>query len=108
MKDKVYLAATIPSTSLRSGNQVVILTGCSSGIGLATAEILLTAGARVFGVDISPCPEILTSSSDFQFMRCDLTKSSAPDEVAKACKEAFGGRIDVLLNVAGMMDVHFL
>ena len=39
-------------------------------------------------------------------MQCDLTKSSAPDEAAKACKEAFGERIDALLNVAGMMDVR--
>jgi NAD(P)-dependent dehydrogenase (short-subunit alcohol dehydrogenase family) len=37
-----------------SENKTVIITGCSSGIGLATTLVFLSQKARVFGIDMSP------------------------------------------------------
>lgn len=42
----------------------------------------------------------------FQFYQCDLASPSGPAEVVKACHTAFGPRIDILQNVAGIMDTY--
>ncbi|CZR69231.1 related to 3-ketoacyl-acyl carrier protein reductase [Phialocephala subalpina] len=82
--------------------KVVIVTGASSGIGLATAEALLTHGAKVLGTDLSPAPS--TSSADFHFLQANLVDASTPDKIVEACISAFGPKIDALLNVAGIPD----
>lgn len=84
-------------------NKVVIITGCSSGIGLATTQILLARKAKVFGIDISPFKQEVDSST-FTFHQVDLTKPNAADEAVTACVQKYGPRIDVLANVAGVMD----
>jgi NAD(P)-dependent dehydrogenase (short-subunit alcohol dehydrogenase family) len=81
------------------------VTGSSSGIGLATANLALQEGAKVFGVDISPPSEALTANENYKFLQCNVTDSTAPAEVVAKCAEVFGGRVDVLLNVAGVMDL---
>ncbi|KAK6374028.1 hypothetical protein LTS17_007998 [Exophiala oligosperma] len=85
-------------------NKVVLATGCSSGIGLATAKASLKAGANVFGVDISEPPADLQQEPNFKFQRCDIGKNSDIVSAVKACNGAFGGRIDVLFNIAGISD----
>lgn len=84
-------------------NKVVIITGCSSGIGLATTHLLLSRNAKVFGIDISPLPQEMPSST-FAFHQADLTTPNAAEEAVAACIRKFGPRIDVLANVAGVMD----
>ncbi|KAF8990225.1 hypothetical protein BDQ17DRAFT_1313975 [Cyathus striatus] len=93
-----------PTTINSSGleGKIVIVTGASGGVGLATTNALLAAGCLVFGVDISPPPPI--SSENFIFLQTNLTEASAPDLVVDQCLEAFGGRIDALLNIAGVTD----
>lgn len=86
--------------------QVIIVTGSSSGIGLTTATIALTEGARVLGVDVSPAPESILKNVKFKFFQCDLCHKSAPDQIIEACTKAFGGRVDGLLNIAGVMDLN--
>lgn len=70
---------------------------------MAASEAFLAAGASVLGVDISPPPPIATSTT-FQFYRANLTEAGTPKSVVAACLEAFGPRIDILLNIAGIMD----
>lgn len=84
-------------------NKVVIITGCSSGIGLATTQILLSRKAKVFGIDISPFTQDVDAAS-FAFHQVDLTQPNAATEAVAACIERFGPKIDVLANVAGVMD----
>ncbi|KAF8982213.1 hypothetical protein BDQ17DRAFT_1437997 [Cyathus striatus] len=93
-----------PTTINSSGleGKVVIVTGASGGVGLATTRALLAAGCFVFGVDISPPPPI--SSENFAFFQVNLTDASAPAQIVEQCLEAFGGRIDALLNIAGISD----
>lgn len=69
-------------------------------------KALLNANASVCGVDISPSPQALANSPRYIFHQCNLTETSAPAEIVKKCTEAFGSRIDILQNVAGIMDTY--
>lgn len=82
------------------------MTGSASGIGLATATIALIEGARVLGVDISPAPDSILKNANFKFIQCDICHESVPNRVIETCTEAFGRRVDGLLNIAGVMDLN--
>ncbi|GES64075.1 short-chain dehydrogenase/reductase SDR [Aspergillus terreus] len=85
--------------------QTIIITGIASGIGLSTATAALNEGARVFGVDIAIPPATLQQHRNFKFLQCDLASApDAADDVVRACTDAYGPRIDALLNIAGVMD----
>jgi NAD(P)-dependent dehydrogenase (short-subunit alcohol dehydrogenase family) len=87
-------------------NKVVVITGCSSGIGLATTLLFLSRQASVFGIDIAPFKQELndSQSSAFSFHQVDLTKPNASSEAVAACVAKYGPKIDVLANIAGVMD----
>jgi NAD(P)-dependent dehydrogenase (short-subunit alcohol dehydrogenase family) len=89
-----------------SENKIVIITGCSSGIGLATTLIFLSQKARVFGIDMSPFTHELDAicNESFTFHKADLCKLGAAENAISACIARYGPRIDVLSNVAGVMD----
>jgi NAD(P)-dependent dehydrogenase (short-subunit alcohol dehydrogenase family) len=86
--------------------KVAIITGASSGIGLSTVEAYLASGSHVFGVDITPKSKSLVETKNFAFLSINLTKPTAAEDVVIACQKAFGGRIDILINVAGVMDLN--
>ena len=71
----------------------VIVSGCFSGMGEATAKTLLDLGAEVHGLDFKECTLPLAS-----FNRIDL-RDSASIEAGAA---AIGGKIDALFNCAGL------
>ncbi len=71
----------------------VIVSGCFSGMGEATAKILLDQGAEVHGLDFKPCTLPLAS-----FNQIDL-RDPASIESGVA---AIGGKIDALFNCAGL------
>ncbi|KAF7596080.1 hypothetical protein BBP40_003342 [Aspergillus hancockii] len=85
-------------------DKVVIVTGSSSGIGLATVTAALEEGARVVGVDRSPVPPQFPDHANFRFVQGDLADTSTPEKVVKTCLEAYGGQLDALVNVAGIPD----
>lgn len=78
-----------------SGKRVVV-TGCGSGIGLATARLLVAAGARVHGIDLAR-PELPLAAFD----PIDLRR---PAEIEAAAAAA--GHIDALFNCAGVPPMH--
>jgi NAD(P)-dependent dehydrogenase (short-subunit alcohol dehydrogenase family) len=71
----------------------VIVSGCFSGMGEATAKMLLELGAEVHGFDYKPCALPLAS-----FNTVDL-RDPASIESGVA---AVGGKIDALFNCAGL------
>ncbi|KAM0548047.1 hypothetical protein ACHAPJ_010105 [Fusarium lateritium] len=79
--------------------KVVIITGGSSGIGLATAELLLSLGASVVSGDVqSPQKELKGS---FTFINTDVTSWADLLALFKKAKETYG-RIDHVFANAGI------
>ena len=93
----------------------VLVTGCSSGIGGATARNIHGAGARVIGVDRRPPPEGLA-----QFIETDLNDADSIHETVGAlnspiwavfnCAGLSGGAADPLtvlrVNFLGLRELN--
>jgi NAD(P)-dependent dehydrogenase (short-subunit alcohol dehydrogenase family) len=77
--------------------RVVLITGASSGLGLATASLLTSRGFKVFGTSRKPPRD---KANGFEMLQLDVTS----DESVDACIQILmhkTGRIDVLVNNAG-------
>jgi NAD(P)-dependent dehydrogenase (short-subunit alcohol dehydrogenase family) len=74
-------------------NRRVIVSGCFSGMGEATAKELAARGAEVHGIDLKPTQAPLAS-----FHTCDLRDVDAID----ATVDSIDGPIDALFNCAGL------
>ena len=91
---------------MRFAGRSVLVTGGTSGIGLATARAFLQEGARVAiaGRRVAPgraAERVLRRiSPDVRFLRADVSRLPDVRRVVKATVAAFG-RIDVLFNNAG-------
>ncbi|KZL87123.1 short-chain dehydrogenase reductase sdr [Colletotrichum incanum] len=87
--------------------KVAVVTGCGSGVGLACAQLLLAHQYQVCGLDARAFDYGLIQEADhgrFHFHRADLTGPGACEDGVYAAVASFGGRIDLLVNVAGVMD----
>src|SRR3954468_417358 len=102
-----FLAMDAGVHTTRHKDRVAIVTGAGSGIGRATVIRMAAEGALVVGCDISaegldgtaaevPEGRVLTE-------RADITDVTHVDRVVARALEAFG-RVDVLANVAGILD----
>jgi NAD(P)-dependent dehydrogenase (short-subunit alcohol dehydrogenase family) len=80
---------------LRYQGKRVIVTGCFSGMGEATAKLLLELGAEVHGFDYKACGLPLAS-----FTHVDLREPGSIEAGVKAV----GGGIDALFNCAGLPE----
>lgn len=82
--------------------KVVIITGSSSGIGLATAELLATKGAKIALIarSKSKLEEIQKKIPRSKVFLCDVTKEKDLRKVIGEVATHFG-KIDILINNAG-------
>ncbi|RYP17431.1 hypothetical protein DL765_004519 [Monosporascus sp. GIB2] len=80
--------------------KVVIVTGGSSGIGLATVSLLLSLGASVVNADVKPPTEPIDSPS-FTFVKTNVTIWAELVALFKKTKELHG-RIDHVFANAGI------
>ena len=77
--------------------KTAVVTGSSSGIGLAVCRALLAAGASVFGLSRR---ETALDHERFRWLQTDVTREAEIDRAFDAVL-AERGRVDVLVNNAG-------
>ena len=84
-----------------SKKRVVLISGCSSGIGYATAQGLRSEGWRVFATarDLSDVAQL--QGEGFEALQLDVADSASIAGAVAAVLEKTGGRIDALFNNAG-------
>lgn len=83
-------------------NKVVIVTGASSGIGLATAKLLSKRGSKLVLVSRSrkKLEELSRELPGSLAVQADMTKVHKIERMVRCAEEHFG-RVDVLINCAG-------
>lgn len=77
--------------------KTVLITGCSSGFGLATAQYFLDHDWKVVASMRTPREDVLPSSERLRVLALDVTD---PDSIRQVVETA--GPIDVLVNNAGI------
>ncbi|XP_013401741.1 15-hydroxyprostaglandin dehydrogenase [NAD(+)] [Lingula anatina] len=92
-------------------DKVAFITGSASGIGLATADLLLKHGSKVALSDIDTklgaeaLNKLMTQygESNVIFIKCDVTKDEEIEDALKKTKATFG-RLDIIMNNAGIVN----
>ncbi|HEY5759401.1 MAG TPA: SDR family oxidoreductase [Steroidobacter sp.] len=81
--------------------QTVLITGCSSGFGLASARLFLARGWNVIATMRSPDPALFDSHARLLVAALDVTD---PHSISAAIAKGLArfGRIDALVNNAGV------
>lgn len=92
---------------MRLAGKIAIITGASSGIGKASAELFAAEGARVVAADVNAIggsetvAAIEAKGGEAIFVETDVSQSAQMKQLMMAAVGQFG-RIDILLNVAGV------
>ncbi|WP_159610697.1 SDR family oxidoreductase [Glutamicibacter sp. JC586] len=88
---------------INEATRTVVITGAGSGIGRATARLLLSQGWNVVlaGRTKSTLEETAQSHPSALVIPTDVTDASAVDELFSAAQQRFGS-VDVLFNNAGV------
>ena len=87
----------------RLGGKVAVITGSSSGMGLATTELFVAEGARVLACDIN---NAVGQDLEARFpgkvkaQHCDVMVEKDIERAMQAAVDAFGG-LDIVFNNAG-------
>lgn len=95
--------------TLSSMENLVVVSGASRGLGLAfTSQLMRRSSATVIGASRagnSPGLEQLISKYPGRIvpMECDVTDQSQTKALASRVKAEHGGKVDLLLNVAGFL-----
>jgi NAD(P)-dependent dehydrogenase (short-subunit alcohol dehydrogenase family) len=79
-----------------ASNRVALITGASSGVGQATAELLAAHGFTVFGTSRSPNQ----NTRAYTLLPLDVRSDASVEAAVQSVLEQ-AGRIDVLVNSAG-------
>jgi NAD(P)-dependent dehydrogenase (short-subunit alcohol dehydrogenase family) len=87
--------------------RVAMITGPAKGMGAAITEAFAAEGAKLalVGRDVGAiepvAAEAKSKGAEAIVIPCDLTDAGQCGEAAEKAKSSFGGRIDILVNVAG-------
>jgi NAD(P)-dependent dehydrogenase (short-subunit alcohol dehydrogenase family) len=85
---------------MMESRQVALVTGASSGIGQATAELLAARGFTVFGTSREPTQV----NRSYRWLSMDVRSDASVEAAVQSLVEQ-AGRIDVLVNNAGFAQV---
>ncbi|OMC10076.1 SDR family NAD(P)-dependent oxidoreductase [Mycolicibacterium fortuitum] len=87
--------------------KVALVTGASSGLGAAVAQLFAARGAKVFGVarDADRMATVFEDVPGGAYASVDISSSQACREAVARCVEKFG-RLDALINVAGFHQMR--
>ena len=100
------MTSTDPTAAFRLDDKVVLITGASSGLGARFARVASAAGATVVVAArrAERLAELVDELDDAHAVEVDLTAPGGPEAcVARSIELA--GRIDVLINNAGISQV---
>jgi NAD(P)-dependent dehydrogenase (short-subunit alcohol dehydrogenase family) len=83
--------------------KVAVITGAGSGMARATAKVFVREGARVLGADITGREKETADELGAAFVpfHADVSQEADVEAMFAAALEAFGGKVDVVCNVAG-------
>lgn len=89
---------------MKPSNQIVLITGGSSGIGLALAKKFLANGNTVIitGRDLAKLEKVRAEHPEMHTIQSDVTSENDVIALVNTMDQRFGG-IDVLVNNAGIM-----
>ena len=91
-------------------DKISLVTGAGSGIGAAIAQTFAAAGAFVFVTDrdekagADTVQRLRAAGGQGEFLALDVASEADCERVATAVKSCFG-RLDVLVNNAGLMPL---
>ncbi|MEZ0391768.1 MAG: SDR family oxidoreductase [Pseudobdellovibrionaceae bacterium] len=90
-------------------NKICLITGAAQGIGLATAQVFIEEGARVLLTDIADDigkAAVQALGNKASYLHLDVTR---PHDWDRACEwiQKKWGRLDILVNAAGVTGHHF-
>jgi NAD(P)-dependent dehydrogenase (short-subunit alcohol dehydrogenase family) len=85
--------------------KVAVITGAGSGMAKASVKVFVREGAKVVAADISGAEKDTAEEvgGDVLAVHCDVTKESDVEALIDAAIKEFG-RVDSVLNVAGVAD----
>jgi NAD(P)-dependent dehydrogenase (short-subunit alcohol dehydrogenase family) len=81
-------------------SKTILITGCSSGIGYATAAVLKNRGHKVIATARKPEDVIRLEQEGFIAIQLDLADSDSIQQAVKHALESSDGKIDALFNNA--------
>ena len=89
---------------MRIPNKVFLVTGAASGLGAATAQALVEAGAKVLLVDVAAAVEARAAElgANARGLVADITDEAAARNAVAAARETFGA-LHGLVNCAGVV-----
>ncbi|MGA5123095.1 SDR family NAD(P)-dependent oxidoreductase [Streptomyces pseudogriseolus] len=96
-------------TGRRLDGKVALITGATGGIGAATAELFAREGARLVLTDVASEPlqklarRIEAGGAEVTTALLDVSSARGWEEVTALVRDRFGV-LDVLVNVAGILD----
>ncbi len=86
-------------------DKVAVITGAGSGMAKASVKVFIREGAKVVAADISGAEQTTAEEvgGDVLPVHCDVTKEDDVEALMATAVKEFG-RVDAVLNVAGIAD----
>jgi len=86
-------------------HKVAVITGAGSGMGKASVKVFVREGAKVVAADISGAEQDTADQIGGEVLpvHCDVSKEADVEAMMAAAVAEFG-RVDAVLNVAGIAD----